>query len=160
MVRCFFLVSNFFVVEDYELSQSISHLLMCHKFWNTSEFYLSLGPYLIFASRVSVMMFNIRLLSDLLILLSTHHVTQHLSCCRKLRQLLSCNLILKIKFVGKYSYFSSATFCICNVKISYLKLPTQTQTLKAVVQNQSKKSCFKSFKFLTKHPSNFTKNVT
>ena len=53
---------------------------------------------------------GLRLLADLLILLSTHRVTKHLTLLNKLRQPLSCNLIIKIKFLRKYSYFSSASF--------------------------------------------------
>ena len=46
-----------------------------------------------------------------------------------------CDLILRIKIVGKYFYFSSATFWFWSIKIWYLKLSIQAQTLKAVIHN-------------------------
>ena len=61
------------------------------------------------------------------------------SSCEKLSDFLqqveiamSCNLILKIKIIGKYLHFSSASFWFLTVKIWYLKLSIQAQTLKAV----------------------------
>ena len=44
---------------------------------------------------VSLTMLCVRLLSEPMILLSTHHVTNHLTCHNKLR-CMSCNFILKI----------------------------------------------------------------
>ena len=62
---------------------------------NASEFYHD--PYLFSSTLiVSLMMFCVRLLSELLILLSTHHVTNYLTCRNKLRYHMSCNMILKI----------------------------------------------------------------
>ena len=49
---------------------------------------------------VSVMMFYVK--SELVILLSNHHGTNHLICCNMLRYAMSSNLILKYKIVGKY----------------------------------------------------------
>ena len=82
---------------------------------------------------------GLRLLADLLVLLSTHRVTKHLTRLNKLRQPLSCNLIIKIKFLRKYSYFSSASFWFWGVKIWCLKLSIQAQILKAAIQNKLKK---------------------
>ena len=82
-----------------------------------------------------------------------------MTCRNKLRQPISCNLIWKTKIVGKYLYYSSATFWFWSVKICYLKLSIEAQTLKAVIQNLFKKSCLKDLKFLKEHPWNFTKNV-
>ena len=48
-----------------------------------------------------------------MILVWNHHVTNHLTYHNKL----SCNLILKIKTVGIFFYFSSATFLFWGVKI-------------------------------------------
>ena len=72
---------------------------------------------------------------------------------------MSCNLIVKIKIVGKHFYFLSATFWFWSAKIWSLKLSSQGQTLKAVIQNWFKKSCFKDLEFLTENLWNFTKNV-
>ena len=131
MVSCCFLLIHFLVVEDHKLSKCTSHIinvsltLECVTIlsWPISSFS---------ASFVSLMMFWLRLLSNLMILVSTHHVTNHLTCHNKLRQPMSCNLILKIKMVGKYS---SATFSFWSVIIWYLNLSVQAQTSKAVIQN-------------------------
>ena len=48
---------------------------------------------------------------------------------------MSCNLILQIQIIGKYYFFSSATFSFGSVKILHLKLSIQSQALKAVIQN-------------------------
>ena len=159
MVRCFFLLSHFLVVKDYELSKSTSHLLgvaltlKCIRilswsisFFSTSIVFLLISTWqtlnsrriilkesslnsiliklmvmiwLVFAcwkcpatlylnlfftvfknslkcgifwsisffstSVVFFMMLCVRLLSELMILLSTHHVTNHLTCRKKLR---------------------------------------------------------------------------
>ena len=84
-----------------------------------------------FASNFSLRKYCVRLLSELIILLSTQLVTKHLTCLDKLR----CNLISKIKLIGKYSYSSSTTFWFCYVKICYLKSSLQDQTLQAAILN-------------------------
>ena len=75
------------------------------------------------------------------------------------QQVESCNLILQIKIIGKHFYFSSATFWFWNVKIWYLKLSIQVQTLKTVIQNYFKKICLINLKFLREHSWNFAKNA-
>ena len=74
---------------------------------------------------VSLMMFCVRFLTELMIRLSNHHLRKHLTAHIGLEQLMSCNLILKIKINGKYFYFLSATFWFWSVKIWYLKLCIQ-----------------------------------
>ena len=74
---------------------------------------------------VSLMMFCVRFLTELMIRLSNHHLKKHLTPHIGLEQLMSCNLILKIKINGKYFYFLSATFWFWSVKIWYLKLCIQ-----------------------------------
>ena len=74
---------------------------------------------------VSLMMFCVRFLTELMIRLSNHHLRKHLTPHIGLEQLMSCNLILKIKINGKYFYFLSATFWFWSVKIWYLKLCIQ-----------------------------------
>ena len=74
---------------------------------------------------VSLMMFCVRFLTELMIRLSNHHLRKHLTPHIGLEQLMSCNLILKIKINGKYFYFLSATFWFWCVKIWYLKLCIQ-----------------------------------
>ena len=74
---------------------------------------------------VSLMMFCVRFLTELMIRLSNHHLKKHLTPHFRLEQLMSCNLILKIKINGKYFYFLSATFWFWSVKIWYLKLCIQ-----------------------------------
>ena len=74
---------------------------------------------------VSLMMFCVRFLMELMIRLSNHHLKKHLTPHIGLEQLMSCNLILKIKINGKYFYFLSATFWFWSVKIWYLKLCIQ-----------------------------------
>ena len=74
MVRCFFLLIHFLKVEDCELPTSTNHIQVI-----SSEFCLDpplFSPTLI----VSLMMFceSAGLLSELMIMLSTHHVTNHL----------------------------------------------------------------------------------
>ena len=64
MVRSFFLLIHFLVVEDYELSK---RTIFIYLFFSTAI--------------VSLMLFCVRLLSEVMILLSTHHMTNHLSCC-------------------------------------------------------------------------------
>ena len=84
MVRSFFLLIHFLVVEDYELCKITSYILSvpltleCIKILSSSiSFFFS-------TLIVSMMMFCVRLKSELMILLSTHHVTDHLACCNKL----------------------------------------------------------------------------
>ena len=116
MVRCFVLLSHFWIVQNCELSKSTSLLLSvsltleCVKILSWSISFFS-------TSFVSLMMFCARLLSELIILLSTHHVTNHLICGNKLSWTINCNLILKIKLFEKNFYFSPAFFSFWSVKI-------------------------------------------
>ena len=119
-----------------------------------SEFYLD--PSLFFPALILyLMMFCARVLSELMIPFSTHHVTNHLTRPNKLRQA----LILQIKIFGKYFCYSSAIFWFWSVKIWYLKLSIQGQTLEAAISNWLKESCFKDLEFFTEDSWNFTKNV-
>ena len=83
MIRCFFLLIHFLVVEDYELPKSTNHVLSvplnleCIRILSLSFIF---SPTLI----VSLMMFCVRFLSEVMIMLSTRHVTNHLTCCNKL----------------------------------------------------------------------------
>ena len=94
LVRSCFLLVNF--LEDYELPKSTHHILSvplileCVK---TLSWSISFFP----SFTVSLIMFCIRcsVLSELIILLSTHHVTNHLTCRNMLRWFMSHNLILK-----------------------------------------------------------------
>ena len=72
-IRCFLLLSYFLVVKDYDLSQRTSRLLSVLL---TLEYVTILSWPISFlsASIVSQMMFFVRMLSGLMILLSTHHV--------------------------------------------------------------------------------------
>ena len=83
MVECFFLLRHSLVVEDYKLSSSKCainsdiRLVSC---------ILYIGPSLSFSSPIfSLAMYCVRLLYELVILLSTHNVTKHLTCHNKLR---------------------------------------------------------------------------
>ena len=102
--RCFFLMIHFLIIEHYELSQSTSyHLNVPFDSGIRQNFILI---HLFFYVILSLMMLCVRFLVDLMIPLSTHQVTKILTCRNKLRQLLNCYSILKIKFVGKHSHFS------------------------------------------------------
>ena len=46
---------------------------------------------------VFLIMFCVQLLPELMILFLTHHVTNQLTCCNKLRYSATCNLIWKIR---------------------------------------------------------------
>ena len=92
-----------------------------------------------FTLTVSLMMFFVNLLSELMIFLSTHHMTDHLTCRKRWN---NCNLILKIKIFVKYFYVLLANFWFWSVKIWYLKLCIQAQ--KAAVQNYLRKVVSKS----------------
>ena len=91
IVRFFFLLNNFLLVEDHEFSQSTSHLLSVLLTledvrilsWSISSFSTSI---------VSLMVFCEKLLSELMILVSTHHVAKHLTCRNKLRKPLLENI--------------------------------------------------------------------
>ena len=84
MVRCFFLLIHFLVVEEYELSRSARHILSVAL---TLECVRVLRWSISFSSTltVSLVMFCVRLLSELMHLIWTHHhVTNHLTSPNKL----------------------------------------------------------------------------
>ena len=91
MVRCCFFI-HFLVAEDYELPKSASHILglpltlECVRIlsWFIFFFYFNCFPHDALW----------RLLSELMILPSTHPVTNHMTYRKKLRYAMSCNLIL------------------------------------------------------------------
>ena len=80
MVRCLLLIL-FLVVEDYELPKSTSHILSVPLNLERVRIdpYL-FSPFLI----VFLMMFCVRLLSELMIMLSMQYMTNHLMCRNKL----------------------------------------------------------------------------
>ena len=85
MVRCFFLPIHFLVAEDYELPKSTSYILIVPLTLESVRI-LSWSISLLFSTLiVSLMMFFERLLSELMILLSTHRVTKNLTCYSKFR---------------------------------------------------------------------------
>ena len=104
----FFLLSHFLVVEDYELSKSSFECIINSGIrQNSNLIHLFFLYFNCLPDDVLCKLF------ELVILVSTHHVTNHLTYHNKL----SCNLILKIKIVGIFFYFSSATFLFWGVKI-------------------------------------------
>ena len=123
MVKFFFLLSNFLVVEDYELYKSTSHLLSVQL---TLEYVriLTWSIFFFSTSIVSLMVFCVRLLSELMILLST-------SWDSLLVLIWSSNQNRSKIFIFFIGYF----FWFWSVKIWYLKLFIQAQTLKAVTQS-------------------------
>ena len=109
--KIYFLSNHFLVVEDYELSKVQVILL-----WNASEFYFnpSVFFYIIcFADDV--------LLSELMILLSTHHVTNYMTCHNKVR--CWCKIFL----------FSISYFLILNC---------QDLVLNVIYSNSITKDCY------------------
>ena len=121
MVRCFFFLIYFLVVKDYELrkSETVRNVPL------GLECFISFFLIHIFFSStliISLMMSYVRLLSELLILLSTYHVTNHLTC-RELRYLMNCNLILIIwkcntRNIRKYS--SASYYILVLGKLFYI----------------------------------------
>ena len=92
--KIFLLLIHFLVVEDYEFPKSTSHVLIVPL---TLE-YVRILPWsisFVFYFNCLPMMFCVRLLSELIILLPTHHITDDRTCLNKLRFTMSCNLILK-----------------------------------------------------------------
>ena len=77
IVRCFFLLITFLVVENYELPKGTSHVLSVPL---TLECVIILSWSISFFSTLiaSLMMFYVILLSEMMIPFSTHHVTNHL----------------------------------------------------------------------------------
>ena len=110
--KMFFLIESFLVVENYELSNNTSHLLS-----------VPLTPECVRTLSWSISFFLLLQLSPWWCSVQDHYLT-----CRS-----NCNLILKIKIVGKYLYFSLATFWFWGLKIWYLKLSIQTHRLKATI---------------------------
>ena len=123
MVKFFFLLSNFLVVEDYELYKSTSHLLSVQL---TLEYVriLTWSIFFFSTSIVSLMVFCVRLLSELMILLSTSWDSLWVL-------IWSSNQNRSKIFIFFIGYF----FWFWSVKIWYLKLFIQAQTLKAVTQS-------------------------
>ena len=139
MVRCFFLLSHFLLVEDYELSNSKSYSQCAinsgmHQrilFWSIFFFFY----FFVLFFFVSLMMFCVGLLFRLMILLSFDKLADFPEQTQIFMKVeLNCNLILWIKMFGKYFYFLSATFLFLSVDIWYLGLSLKAQTLKAIIQ--------------------------
>ena len=125
-------MGHFLVAENYELSKSTSHHLSvpclsleCLRIlsWSISFFSTLI---------ISLIMFCVRLLSELMILLSSHHVTNHLTRCNKF---MNCNLILKIKVFWKiFLFFTSCILFLLSQDLVF-NLSIQAQPLKVVIQN-------------------------
>ena len=118
------LVLNLWVVQKNKLFKKTSHLvsvLLTLECVRIPTWYISF----LSTPVVSLMMFCVRFLTELMIRLSNHHLRKHLTPRIGLEQLMSCNLILKIKINGKYFYFLSANFWFWSVKIWFLKLCIQ-----------------------------------
>ena len=109
VVWYFFLLSRFLVAEDYELSKSRSHLL---------------------SVPLTLACVGVRLLSELMILLSIHHLTNHLTCCNKLRWTVNCSLIIKIKIYEKI-YIFHLPFFILNCEDLVLKIIDSSSNIKS-----------------------------
>ena len=134
MVRCFFLLSHFLLVEDYELSNSKSYS-QCAINSGMHQKILFWSIYFFSTSVVSLMMFCVGLLFRLMILLSFDKLADFPEQTQIFMKVeLNCNLILWIKMFGKYFYFLSATFLFLSVDIWYLGLSLKAQTLKAIIQ--------------------------
>ena len=112
-----FLSSQFLVVENYELSKSTNHHLSVSL---TLEFFRTLTWFISFFYFNCLPDYVLCKLFELVILVSTHFVTNHLIYHKKLRYPTSffiSNFILEIKIVGKIFHFSSATFWFWGVNI-------------------------------------------
>ena len=107
MTRCFFLLGFFLVIENYELSKS-----MYVKYAIDSGTYQnSILIHLFFSTSInSLIIFCVTLLSELMMLLLTHHVTNDLTCRTNLRQPLSCNLSCKSKLFENIAIFHQLHF--------------------------------------------------
>ena len=124
MVR-YFLLSHFFVVENYQLSKSTSvsgmrqNAILIHLFFSSSI--------------VSLMIFclEIAIWADDAALKSACDIQSDL-----LQQVeMNCNLILKINFFWKIFLVFFGYFLILLCQDLVLKLSIQAQTLKAVIHN-------------------------
>ena len=78
--KIFSLLSHFLIAKDYELSKSTRHLVSVPLTLKCVLIYLFFHT-----SIVSLMMFCVGFLSELIILLSIHDVTNHLTCRNKMR---------------------------------------------------------------------------
>ena len=125
-MRYCFLLSHFLVVEDYELSQSTSHLLSVPL---SLECVRILSLFISFSSTsiVSLMMFCVRLLSELMILSSAYHVISHLTCHNKLR----LSFDLKNKNCWKISLFFICCFLILKCQNLVLKVIYSSTDIKS-----------------------------
>ena len=97
MVRWFFLLIHFLIVGDFEWSKTASHILtvpLTLECVRTLSWSISVFFYFNCFSDDVLCKFCV-LLSELMILLSTHHVACHLICRNKLRWYMSGNVILK-----------------------------------------------------------------
>ena len=86
----FCLLINFLVEEDYELPKCTSQIL-------SVPLTLEILIHHFFSSLIALLrIFCVRLLPELMKLLSPHHEKNHLTCRNNLRQAVTCNLILKV----------------------------------------------------------------
>ena len=120
----------FFHIEPFLSSR---RLWVVSIFINSGISQISVLVQLFSTSIVAQMTFCVRLLSELMIYSQLIMWQIIWLVLTGWESLWGYNLILKIKFVGKYLYFSSASFWFWSVKIWYLKLSVQAQILQAVV---------------------------
>ena len=108
MVACFFLLSYFLVEEGYELSKSTNHLLSVIL---TLE-WIRIPTWSVFFFYFNYLTDDVqcKMLSELMMLLSTHHFDEPSYFLEQVEKSMTCNLMLKITITGKYSYFLSTTF--------------------------------------------------
>ena len=108
MVRRFFLLSHFLVVEDDELSKSASHLLNVLLYECVRILSRSLSFFFYFSCLPDDVLCT---LSELMIPISTHHVTNHLSCCNKfIKSLWIAIWSYKLNFLEKISILYQLLF--------------------------------------------------
>ena len=129
--KFFLLVESFLISRrlQYELPKSTSHLLSvpltpeCVRILSYPSFFST--------SIISLVKFCVRLISELIMLLSTNHVKIYLTCCHKSRKPISCNLIMKIKVkICQDLYICQdlvlkVIYSSLNIKSCYLELVSQ-----------------------------------
>ena len=131
MVRCFFSLSYF--VDNYEFSKRTSHptsVSLTLKYNRIICWSISFFPFICVPNDC---LCKIAIWTDDTTLNCSYDQASDLSQQAEIG--LSFNLILKIKVVERYFHFSSANFWFWSLKIWYLKLSIQAQTLAAAIQN-------------------------
>ena len=105
----FFLLIYFSVVEDFQLPKTSSYVISLPL---TMEFIRNFNPSLLCSTLiVSLMMFCVRLLSELMKLLSTHHFTNHLTCRKHIETAYEMYFHLK-NMKMQYQKYQKMQLCI------------------------------------------------